>query len=328
MDTMQRRRTIRWLAACAAAAAAPLPARAQAFPSRPVRLVNPFAPGGSADVVGRSVAAALSQVLGQQVIVENAAGAGGTVGSGNVARAQADGYTLLLSNVASQAIAHSLYAKVPYDSSTDFEHVGLIGAMPNVFVVNPSFPAKNVAEFLEVGRSKSRNLLFGSAGNGSTPHLSAELLKSRTGIDAQHVPYKGAGPALIALMAGETSFQFENISTAVPQVKGGKLRALAVTGSSRSPALPDVPTMEEQGLPGFVVETWYGLSAPARTPAPVVQQLNRALVSVLSETGLVTKLGELGMQVKPGTPQAYRDFVVAETKKWGDIVKASGARVD
>jgi tripartite-type tricarboxylate transporter receptor subunit TctC len=324
---LRRRRFIATLG-LAIACAAPLASHAQAYPNKPIRLINPFAPGGTADVIGRSVAASLSTQLGQPVIVDNVGGAGGTIGSAQVANAQPDGYTLLLSNVASQSIAPSLYSKTGYDSMADFEHVGFIGSMPNALVVHPSFPAKNLKEFLDAAKKANPPLTFGSAGNGSTPHLSAELLKLRAGIEAEHVPFKGSGPALVALMGNQHSFQFENMSTAVPQIKAGKIRALAVTSPTRIAALPDVPTVEEQGLNGYVIETWYGLSAPAKTPPAVVEALNQALRKSLGDPVLQKRLADVGVNTRATTAAAYRDLVASEIKKWGEVVRLSKAKVD
>jgi tripartite-type tricarboxylate transporter receptor subunit TctC len=326
--TVNRRRALAAGLVLAGALLAPIAGHAQSYPTKPIKLVNPFAPGGTADVIGRSVAASLSVHLGQPVVVENVGGAGGVIGSAQVANAQPDGYTLLLSNVASQSIAPSLYAKTGYDSMADFEHVGYIGSMPNALVVHPSFPAKDLQQLLALAKAANPPLAFGSAGNGSTPHLSAELLKVRGEFPAEHIPFKGSGPALIALMGNQHAFQFENMSTAVPQIKAGKVRALAVTSATRVAALPDVPTMEEQGLKGYVVETWYGLSAPAKTPAAIVNALNTALNKALNDPVLQKRLADVGVTTRATTPAAYRDIVASEMKKWGEVVRVSKAKVD
>jgi tripartite-type tricarboxylate transporter receptor subunit TctC len=325
---IQRRRAFIAALGLAFTLAAPLASHAQGFPNKPIRLVNPFAPGGTADVLARSVAASLGTYLGQPVVVENVGGAGGVIGSAQVANAAPDGYTLLLSNVASQSIAPSLYSKTGYDSMADFEHIGYIGSMPNALVVHPSFPAKTLQEFLANARKANPPLTFGSAGNGSTPHLSAELLKIRAGIAAEHIPFKGSGPALVALMGNQHSFQFENMSTAVPQIKAGKIRALAVTSASRIAALPDVPTVEEQGLKGYVIETWYGLSAPAKTPPAIVEAINQALAKALNDPVLQKRMADVGVTTRATTAAAYRDIVASEMKKWGEVVRVSKAKVD
>lgn len=325
-----RRRLVLATGAAGAAAALGLPGavRAQAYPAKAVRLINPFAPGGSADVLSRLVAGRLSQTLGQTVFVENVGGAGGTIGSDRVAKAAPDGYTLLLSNVASQAIAASLYAKLPYDPVASFEHIAMLGAFPNVLVVGPGVKAKNYAEFIAQAKARPGEFTFGSAGNGSTPHLSAELLKLRTGVDARHVPFKGAGPALVAVMAGDISFQFENVSTAIPQIKGGRLRALGITSASRIGALPDVPTMQEQGVSDFVIGSWYGISAPPKTPPEITQAVARATQAALAEPALAAQLVDMGVSPSTIAPAQFRDFVASEVQRWAPLVKASGARVD
>jgi len=310
----------------------PVSALADTYPSRPVRFVNPFAPGGSADVLSRLIATKLGQVTGTTFFVDNVGGAGGTIGSDKVAKASPDGYTMLLSNVAPLAIAPSLYPKLPYDPVKDFDHIALFGQFPNVLLVGPQVQAKTFAEFIAEAKSKSRGaanpFTFGSAGNGSSPHLCGELLKLRAGIPAQHIPFKGAGPALLAVMSGELAFQFENISTALPQIKGGKLRAMGVTGATRSASLPDVPTMQELGLKDFVVGAWYGISAPAKTPPAMVQVIADAVATTLADPALQARLAELGVEPPPVAPGKVKAYVAAEGKRWGDLIKRSGAKLD
>lgn len=298
------------------------------YPDRAVRLVNPFAPGGSADIVSRLVAASLSEILGANIFVENVPGAGGTIGSTRVARAQPDGYTLLLSNVASQAIAPSLYPKIDYNVEKDFSHIALFGAFPNVLVVGPAVRATTVQEFIEEAKAQKNSFNFGSAGSGSTPHLSAELFKLRTNIDAQHVPYKGAGPALMALIGGELSFQFENISSALPQIRNGRLRPLAVTSAKRVASLPDVPTVEESGVKDFVIGSWYGVSAPANTPDLIINTMRKGVEEMLASPEFKTKLTALGLELPTISPSEYPAFVAAENKRWAAIIESSGAKVD
>ena len=308
----------------------PADALAESYPSRPVRFVNPFAPGGSADVISRLMATKLGQVAGATFFVENIAGAGGTIGSDRVAKSPADGYTLLLSNVAPLAIAPGVYSKLPYDSVTDFEHIALFGQFPNVLLVGPQVKAETFAEFVAEAKSRtaSNAFSFGSAGNGSSPHLSGELLKLKAGIPALHIPFKGAGPALLAVMSGELSFQFENISTAIPQIRGGKLRALGVTGATRSASLPGVPTMKELGLSDFVVGAWYGISAPANTPPEVVQAIAKTTAAALADPALQARLADLGVEPPPVAPAKFKGFVEAERQRWGDLIKRSGAKLD
>jgi tripartite-type tricarboxylate transporter receptor subunit TctC len=333
MNQLIRRRAV--LSALGAAGVAqvmgwPAAALAESYPSRPVRFINPFAPGGSADVLSRLIATKLGQVTGTTFFVDNIGGAGGTIGSDKVAKASPDGYTMLLSNVAPLAIAPGLYSKLPYDPVKDFEHIALFGQFPNVLLVGPQVKARTFAEFLAEAKSRgaANSFTFGSAGNGSSPHLCGELLKLRAGIHAQHIPFKGAGPALLAVMSGELSFQFENISTAIPQINGGKLRALGVTGAKRSASLPDVPTMQELGLRDFVVGAWYGISAPARTPAEIVQVIAKATATALADPTLQAKLAELGVEPPPVAPGKVKAYVAAEGKRWGDLIKRSGAKLD
>lgn len=330
MNQFSRRAMLAAGAATALAAAYPLAARAQqsSYPSRAIRLVNPFAPGGSADVVSRLFAAELGPILGATMFVDNTSGAGGTIGSQRVAAAPPDGYTLLLSNVASQSIAPSLYSTVSYDALKDFEHIALFGTFPNVLVVGPQVQAKNLQEFIEEARAKPGELMYGSAGSGSTPHLSAELFKLRTGIDIQHVPYQGAGPALLAVISGEIAFQFENLSTAIPQIRGGRLRALGVTSATRIDALPDVPTIQEGGVDDFVVSSWYGISAPKGTPGNVQDAVAAAVVTALQKPEMRQRLAEVGLQLPLVEPKDYQGFVASEIDRWSSLIKASGAKVD
>jgi tripartite-type tricarboxylate transporter receptor subunit TctC len=323
----------RLLQAAGAACAAGLlgqaaPALAANYPSGPIRLINPFAPGGSADMISRLFAQKLSEAAKASIIVVNMGGAGGTIGSDKVAKSPPDGYTLLLSNVASQAIAATLYSHLPYDPLKDFEHIAMFGSFPNVLLVGPAVKANTYAEFIAEAKAKPNSMTFGSAGNGSSPHLSAELLKLRTGIQARHVPFKGAGPSLMAVIAGEISFQFENAATAIPQVKGGKLRALGETGAQRLALLPDVPTMQELGLKDFVVGSWYGVSAPAGTPHDVTQVIADATVRVLKDPDMQAQLAALGIQAPDIPPSGYRDMVAAEIKRWAPLITASGAKLD
>jgi len=331
MEKFDRRRFLQTLGlGSTAVAATGWPALSFAqdkYPSRSIKMINPFAPGGSADRLGRLFAQELTTALGATMYVENAGGAGGTIGSIRVAKSDPDGYTLLLSNVASQAIAASLYPNLAYDPLKDFSHVAMFGALPNVLVVNPAVKANNLADLIALAKAQPGQLTFGSAGNGSTPHLSAALLNSQAGIDTMHVPFKGAGPALMALIAGQTTFQFENISTAIPQIKAGKLRALAVTSATRMPSLPDVPTVEEQGMKDFVVTSWYGLSGPAGMPQDVVKRLAGAVTEVQAKPELKHKLLDMGVQPSSIAPERYREFVAQEIERWRGVIKGSNARI-
>lgn len=305
-------------------------AQAEDYPSHPIRFVNPFAPGGSADVLSRLMASKIGPAMNGTLFVENVSGAAGTIGSDKVAKADPDGYTMLLTNVAPMAIAPSLYRNLAYDPVRDFTHIALFGQFPNVLVVGPRVKAANFKEFIAEGKARQGkdNFYFGSAGNGSSPHLCGELLKMRTGIHAEHVPYRGAGPALIAVMAGELDFQFENISTAIPQIKSGKLRAFGVTSAKRNPALPGVPTMGELGVPDFVVGAWYGIAGPAHLPPKIHQTLAKAVAQSLADKDLQARLAELGVDPPEAGPDKVNEFIAADIAKWADVVKKSGTTVN
>jgi tripartite-type tricarboxylate transporter receptor subunit TctC len=303
-------------------------ARAENFPSKPIRVINPFAAGGSVDVLSRFVSQKLSERLKQPIVVENRAGAGGTLGAGVVAKSPADGYTLLVSNVASNAIAASLYPKLPYNALGDFEHIGMFGTLPNALLVNPALPVKTLGDLISLAKANPGTLTFGSAGSGSSPHLSGEMLKTQAGIDVLHIPYKGAGPALQDLMGGQISFLFENVPTAISVIKSGKLRVLGTTGALRSPMLPDVPTLKEQGLASYVAESWHGFSAPAKTAPEIVDLLNAELRATIGDPAVHARLVQLGVSPVSYTTAQYREFIAAEIEKWRVVVKASGARVD
>lgn len=328
MKLITRRRALLGGASALASLRLLRPAHAAAYPSQAVRLVNPFAPGGSVDAISRLTAVRMSEVLGGQIFVENIAGAGGTIGMDRVAKAAPDGQTLGISNVASNAIAQGLYSKLPYNGLTDFKHVGMFGTLPNVLVVKADFPARDVKELIAIAKAKPGRLNFSSAGNGSTPHLCGEMFKAQAGIFALHVPYRGGGPALQALLAGEVDFLFDNYTTSIASVKAGKLRVLGITSPERASFAPTLPTLKEQGLPRFAAETWHGISAPAATPSEVISQLNAALVKATSDPAVAARLVELGVTPSTFSPAQYTEFIAAEIRKWGEVIKVSGARVD
>lgn len=309
--------------------AAPIDAAlAQTYPSKPIRLMVAFPPGGSTDLMARSLANELTKSLGQAVVVENKAGANGNIGSGEVAKAPPDGYTLLLSGVGTNAINHSLYPSMTYDSLRDFEHVTLLAEGPNVLLVNPNFPAKSVPELIALAKAQPGKLFYGSNGNGSSGRLAMEMLRQATGIDMVHVPYKGGGPSMLALMAGEVQMLFTNQDQALPQVKAGKVRAIGVASAKRNPAYPDVPTIAEQGVPGFAAVSWFGLSAPAKTPTEIIKKLHEETVKIISQPEFRARLESTGFVVVGSTPDEFRAFVKAENERWGKAVKASGATVE
>ena len=307
--------------------AAPL-ALAQAYPTKPVKLIVPFPPGGPTDIVGRFVATKLSEALGQQFVVENRAGAGGTVGSEVASQASADGYTLLYGSTSTLAMAPSLYRKLAYDPRKSFAPISMVSSGPMLVAVNASVPANTLAELIALAKDKPGSLNYASAGNATPPHLAAEMFKSMAGVNLVHVPYKGGGPALQAVTAGEVQILFEGLVTLLPQIKSGRLRALAISAAVRDPALPDVPTSAEAGLPAFQVNFWSGLVAPAGTPPEVVATLNAALRQVLAGGDAKATLTRFGLAPAGNTPPEFSRFIDSEILRWERVIQASGAKVD
>jgi tripartite-type tricarboxylate transporter receptor subunit TctC len=303
-------------------------ARAETYPSRPIKIVVPFPPGGATDILGRIVGQKLQETWGQPVVIDNRPGAAGNVGMGQVAKATPDGYTLVMGTAPTHAINRHLYAKLPFDPEKDFAPVTLVAAVPNILVVTPSLPATSVKELIALAKSQPGRLNFGSSGSGATHHLNGELFKIMTGVDMVHVPYKGSAPALADLMGGQIQLMFDNMPSALPQVKAGKLRALAVTSAKRSPAAPDVPTMAEAGVPGFEATAWFALFAPAGTPGDIVTQLNTTIAKHLTAPDMRDRLLTMGGEFNPMTPEQFAAFIRAESVKWGEVVKKSGARID
>ena len=301
---------------------------AQAWPAKPIRIVVPFPAGGSTDIVGRLLADKLSQSLGQAVVVDNRAGAGGTSGSDVAAKSAPDGYTFLLGTSSTHAIAPALYPKLAYDPVKDFAPVSLLGTATILMVVHPSVPAKSVAEFVALAKAKPGAMMFGSTGNGSVSHLTAEYFKSLAGIDMQHVPYKGDTPMTLDLVAGRVQVAFGTAVAFLPQVQGGKLNALAVTDAKPSPVAPQLPTVAASGLPGFEALQWFGLLAPTGTPREIVARVNADIGKALQQPDVQEKLKGLGMQIVGGPPEQFGGFMRAEAGKWAKIVKDSGAKVD
>jgi len=300
------------------------PAHAQNYPVRAVTLVIPFAPGGSTSIVGRAIADKMSEVLGEKVVVDNRPGAGGTVGTKAVAKSEPDGYTLVLGYTGTLAIGPSAYKSAGYDPRKDFAPIGMIGNAPNSLVVNPSFPAKTVAELIAYAKANPGKVNFGSAGAGTASHITGEYFAASAGITLVHIPYKGTGPALTDLLGGHIPMAFAPIPASHPNISAGKLRALAVTSVTRSGLLPDVPTMIEAGLPGFDASLYYGLVAPAGTPRPIIDRLNKALRDALASDEVKMQLKNDGTEITPGTPEDYADFIDKDEKKWAQLVKASG----
>ena len=303
------------------------PAPGQAYPSRTIRFVVGFAPGGGTDIVARLLAAKLSQAWTQQVVVENRPGATGMLGASAVANAPADGYTILMGHVNSNAIAPSLSRKPLYDPIRDFAAVAYVGYVPNVLVVNAASPVRTLAELVALSKSRPKGLTFASPGAGSTNHLAGELLRSQSGANLVHVPYKGSGPAIIDLLGGQIDMNFDAMSSIVPYLKAGTMRALAVTTPQRDPDLPDVPTMAESGYKSFEMTNWYGVMAPAGTPAPVVHKLNEALNRIMALPDVASKLDELGVRRKAMSAEAFTAFIADENARYRQIAKLTGVEL-
>jgi tripartite-type tricarboxylate transporter receptor subunit TctC len=309
--------------------AAIVPAAAQTYPDRVVRIINPYPPGGSVDITARILAQKLSDNTGHQFIVENRGGAGGNTGADAVAKSEPDGYTLLFTAPPPLAINQTLYTKgLPFDPAKDFVAIGTFALTPIVLMVHPGIPAKNVQELIAYAKSNPGKVHFGSAGIGTTPHLSGELFKSMAKVEIVHVPYRGTGPAMNDLIGGHIQMFFDLLPASLPQINGGKVRALANAGAKRPAALADLPTVAEQGLAGFDSASWVALAAPAKTPAPVVAKLREEVGKVLTSPDIVARIRELGSE--PGTvnEKDVRAFLDAETKKWAEVIRVSGAKAD
>ena len=313
---------------CAALTAALSPAQAQQYPTRPVRFVVPFPPGGSVDTLARTIGPRLTDALGQQIVVDNRPGGNGDIGMLVVAKAPADGYTLVLGYIANIAIAPSLYPKMPYDPVKDYAPVTQVATSPNVLTAHPSVRAKNLQELIALAKTKPGAVNFASTGVASVGHLTGELLNNLAGMKMTHVPYKGGGQAVIDLVGGHVQVMFSGFSAAMPHIKSGKARALAVTGAARSPALPGVPTIAEQGFPGVEATAWYGVLAPAGTPKPVVARLHGEIAKVLRLPDVGQRLDPLGFEIVGSTPEQFGAYIRTETRKWEKVVKASGAKPD
>ena len=297
---------------------------ADAYPSRPIRFIVPFPPGGGNDIVGRIIAAKLAEGLGQQVVVDNRGGAGGTLGTDMTAKAPADGYTLLVNNI-SLAVNHTLFKKLPYDTLKDLAPVALIGRQPNVVVVHPGVPAKSIRDLLELARAKPGEMNYGSGGVGTASHLATEMLKLMARVDLVHVPYKGLGPALTDLIGGRVQVIISTMASALPHMKSGKLRPLAVTTAQRSSFFPQVPTMNEGGVKGYEFSTWYGLLVPARTPKPIIDRLNAEARKALTSSLVAEQFLAQGLEPAPSSAHEFGVYLQSEVAKWAKVVKASGA---
>jgi len=310
------------IAACCAGQAL-----AQAYPNKPIRLVVPFPPGGPTDILGRAIGAKLAELLGQPVIIDNRGGAGGGIGADNVAKSPPDGYSLLLGTTGTHTINPNLYSKLPYDPIKDFVAISLVVKYLNILVVNPNVPVKSVADLIALAKQKPGQVTFGSAGNGASNHLTGEMLAALAGVKMQHVPYKGSGPALNDVIAGQINFMFDQYSTVAPNIKAGRLRAIGIATKQRHRLLPDVPTISET-IPGFEVPLWYGLFAPAGTPRDIVNRLNAELTKVMNSAEIHERMTTLGWDPITNTPEEFTAQIKAESAVWADVVKKSGARID
>jgi tripartite-type tricarboxylate transporter receptor subunit TctC len=317
------------LVVAAALAALAAPAGAQNYPERVVKIVNPFPPGGSVEITARMLAQKLAENTKGQFIVENRTGAGGNIGADSVAKSAPDGYTLLFTAPGPLTVNQTLYVKgLPFNPEKDFAPIAIFARTPIVLMVHPSVPAKDVKELLAYAKANPGKINFGSAGMGSTPHLSGELLKSMAKVDMVHVPFRGTGPAMTALIGGHIQMMFDLLPGSLPQISGGKVRALANAGAKRAPALKDLPTVAEQGLPGFDSSSWVALVVPAKTPAPVLAKLRAEVAKAIASPDIVKQLNQLGSEPGTADEKETRAFLVAETKKWAEVIKLSGAKVE
>ena len=304
------------------------PATGSAWPAKPLRWISPFAPGGGADITSRIIAQKLGPALNQQVLVDNRSGAGGNIGVDIAAKAPPDGYTLVLGTIGPIAINVSLYKKLPFDPARDLLPITQAANALNVLVVHPSLPAKTVKEVIAIAKARPGELSFGSSGPGATDHLAGELFKTLTGVNMVHVPYKGGAPAMLDLMAGQVQTVFSTVSTAIGAIKGGKVRAIAMTGDKRFELMPELPTIAEAGVPGFEVRNWYGVFVPAGTPRDIVARLNSELVKILQMPDVKSKMLASGIEALHSTPEQFAAYIQSETKRWAKVVKDSGARAE
>ncbi len=298
------------------------------YPDKPIRMIVPFPPGGPTDIVARIIGQKFTERWGQQVVIDNRAGAAGTIGAEIAARAVPDGYTLVMGSTANMAINVSLYRKLPYDPIKDFAPINLAAVTPNLLVVHPGFPAGNVKEFIAVAKAKRGSINYATGGTGTPSHLAAELFKTMAGVEMNHVPYKGSIPALTDIMAGQVTLMFGSMASPLPFHKSGKLKAVAQSGAKRSPAVPDVPTISESGLPGYHVAGWVGVLAPAGTPREIVNKLAKEITQILSLPEVKERYAALGTEPGPATPEDFSAFLKAEITKWAKVIKDSGARID
>lgn len=324
------KKSVQALAAIGAAAALVAPMTASAedkYPTRPIKLIVAYSPGGATDIVARLLAPPVEKRLGQPIVVDNKPGGGSNIGTAEAARAKPDGYTLLLATIA-QSINPAVYSKLEYDTLKDFTPVVLTMSSPSILVVNPSMPVKNLKELIAWAKANPGKLSMASSGAGGSPHMAAELLKLRTGIDYLHVPYKGAGPAMRDVVAGVVTAGFKTATAAIPQIKAGKVRAIAVAAPKRLPQLPDLPTMAEAGLPNFNVASWNGLLAPAGTPQPIIDQLNKAFNEALKEPEIIAQFAKRAAEPEGGSPADFKKFLVEEMAVWKEVAQKTGLKIN
>jgi tripartite-type tricarboxylate transporter receptor subunit TctC len=312
----------------AAAGISPSPALAQTWPSKPMRIVIAQAPGSATDVISRVVGSQLSESLGQPIVIDARPGAGGVLGTEVAARSAPDGYTLFMGNNSTHGSNPAVYAKLPYDAVNDFAPISFVASVPYVMVVDPNLPVSTVQEFISLAKSRPGKMNYASAGNGSTHHFCGELLKSMAGIDILHIPYKGSGPGIAGLLGGEVSMMFANVADIGSQIRGGKVRALAVTVPKRASMLPDVPTMPEAGLPDFEITSWFGLLAPAGTARAIIGRLNAETVKVLGRADVKATLALQGLEVAPGSPEQFAAHIKSEIARFTKIAKAAGIKAE
>ena len=326
---MNKRHLLKTAAALAFTALTPLAATAQAsYPERPVKLIVPFAPGGVTDTSGRLIAEQLAKRLGQQVVVENKAGASGNIGAQQVATAAPDGYTLVLAFDGTMVINPHVFQKVPFDTLKDFASVGKIGDATLIIVAHPSFPGKSLKDVIDLSKKEPKGLSYGTSGIGGTPHIAGELLNQRTGAKLVHVPYKGGGQAMADALGGNIPLVYTAVAGAITHLKAGKLNAIAVSSRTRSPSLPDTPTFIEAGVPDFESSSWVGILAPAKTPRPIIDRLNRELNAVLATPEVIERLAVLGIVPTPGTPEQFSEQMKSDLAKYGQVVKSAGIKAD
>ena len=328
MNTTRRQLSAAMLGAVMLAAlpAAHAADAAAAYPDRPITLLIPYPPGGSADLLARPIAVELQKKLGQTVVIDYKPGAGGTIASAQLARAKPDGYTVLMV-LAAHAINPNLYTNLPYDTRRDFTPVSLVSTLPLLAAAPTAAPFNNIKELIDYAKKNPGKVSYASAGNGNTSHLAVELFKRATGTDMLHVPYKGSGPAVVAMLGNEVDLMFDSISTSLPQVKAGKLKALAVSSATRAQVLPDVPTIKESGVPNFVVDGWYGIIAPAGTPPAIVNKLSASIAEVVKQPAVGAQLADYGYQLVGSTPEAFGAHINKELDTWETVVREAGVKM-